>query len=276
MERRIPTKEEVLSYLKDDRNWGRWGDDDQLGAVNMITADKRIEAAGLVKSGQAISLSRDFPVIPAPNNPTPAHHYMKKVYRSPTAGFSADYYGISYHGTATTHLDALCHVWDENGMWNGRNPDEEITMDGAQWGAVHHWNQGLITRGVLLDVPKHRGTPYVTMETPIHGWELEDIAKEQGVEMRPGDALLVYGGREVYNADGNPLWGSNPPGAPRPAYDLLEVHPRVGHLPAGLGHDGPHPQRLRVELGGARLHLRLRHRPAGQCAAPAPRRGLRR
>ena len=157
MERRIPTKEEVLSYLKDDRNWGRWGDDDQLGAVNMITADKRIEAAGLVKSGQAISLSRDFPVIPAPNNPTPAHHYMKKVYRSPTAGFSADYYGISYHGTATTHLDALCHVWDENGMWNGRNPDEEITMDGAQWGAVHHWNQGLITRGVLLDVPKHRG-----------------------------------------------------------------------------------------------------------------------
>ena len=62
---------------------------------------------------------------------------------------------------------------------------------------------------MLLDVPKHRGTPYVTMDTPIHGWELEDIAKEQGVEMRPGDALLVYGGREDWNADGNPLWGSN-------------------------------------------------------------------
>ncbi len=210
MERRIPTKEEVLSYLRDDRNWGRWGDDDQVGAVNMITQEKRIEAAGLVKSGRAVSLSREFPSIPAPNNPTPAIHYMKKVYRSPTAGFSADYYGISYHGTATTHLDALCHVWDENGMWNGRNPDEEITMDGAQWGAVQHWKEGLITRGVLLDVPKHRGGAYVTMDTPIHGWELEDIAAEQGVEMRPGDALLVYGGREAWNADGNPIWGSNP------------------------------------------------------------------
>ena len=66
MERRIPTKDEVLSYLKDDRNWGRWGDDDQVGAVNMITPEKRIQAAGMVKTGQAISLSREFPSIPAP------------------------------------------------------------------------------------------------------------------------------------------------------------------------------------------------------------------
>ena len=83
-------------------------------------------------------------------------------------------------------------------------------MDGAQWGAVHHWKDGLITRGVLLDVPKHRGQPYVTMESPIHGWELADIAQAQGVDVRPGDALLVCGGREAWNADGNPLWGSNP------------------------------------------------------------------
>ena len=78
MERRIPTKEEVLSYLKDDRNWGRWGDDDEVGAVNMITPEKRIEAAGLVRTGRAISLSREFPSIPAPNQPDPCHPLHEK------------------------------------------------------------------------------------------------------------------------------------------------------------------------------------------------------
>ena len=210
MERRVPTKDEVLAYLKEDRNWGRWGDDDQVGAVNMVTPEKRLAAAAAIKSGRAVSLSREFPKTPAPNNPNPAHHYMKKVFRSETDGFSADYYGISYHGTATTHLDALCHVWDENGMWNGRNHEDAITMDGAVWGSVDHWKDGIITRGVLLDVPKFRGVPYVTMDNPVHGWELEDIAKAQGVEMAPGDALVVYSGRDKWNEDGNTVWGGDP------------------------------------------------------------------
>ena len=207
MERRIPTKDEVIAYLKDDRNWGRWGNDDQKGAVNLVTPEKRAAAARLVRSGRAVSLSREFPKTPAPNNPTPAHHYMKRVARDEHSGFSADYYGISYHGTAATHLDALCHVWDENGMWNGRKPDEAVTMDGATWGSVDHWKEGIITRGVLLDVPKHRNEPYVSYDKPVHGWELEDIAKEQGVTMAPGDALVVYSGREKWNESDNPLWG---------------------------------------------------------------------
>ena len=209
MERRVPTKEEVLAYLKEDTNWGRWGKDDQVGAVNMVTDEKRAAAAKLVKTGRAVSLSREFPKIPAPNNPTPAHHFMKRNERGTTGGSATDYYGISYHGTATTHLDALCHVWDHNGMWNGADPKEVITFDGSAWGSVEHWKEGIITRGVLLDVPKHRGEPYVTQEKPIHGWELEDIAKEQGINMEPGDALVVYGGREKWNEAGNPLWGSD-------------------------------------------------------------------
>ena len=87
MERRVPTKAEVLAYLKEDRNWGRWGQDDQVGAMNMVTPEKRLAAAATIKSGRAVSLSREFPKTPAPNNPTPAHHYMKKVFRSETSGF---------------------------------------------------------------------------------------------------------------------------------------------------------------------------------------------
>ena len=196
--RPLPSREEVLGYLKDDVNWGRWGPDDQKGAVNMVDDAKRLRAAGLVKSGVAVSLSREFPVTPAPNNPTPAIHYMRKGPREPGGGMSTDYYGISYHGTATTHLDALCHVWDGNGMWNGKDPNEMIQFDGAKYGSVDHWKEGIITRGVLLDVPRHRGTDYVTQETPVHAWELDDICAAQGVQMEPGDALIVYSGpREV-------------------------------------------------------------------------------
>ena len=74
---------------------------------------------------------------------------------------------------------------------------------------MENWKEGLTTRGVLLDVPKHRGVPYVTIDEPIHGWELEDIAAEQGVSVTAGDALIVYGGREKWNEDGNTLWGSD-------------------------------------------------------------------
>ena len=207
-ERPIPTRAEVESYFAERNNWGRWGADDQVGAVNLITTDKRLRAASLVRSGRAVSLSREFPKTPAPNNPTPAQHYMGLLDRG--AGAAAiDFYGISYHGTASTHLDALCHVWDQNGMWNGRKPEEEIRFDGTRWGAVTNWSTGIITRGVLLDVPRFRGEPFVTHERPIHGWELEDVARAQGVTLEPGDALVVYGGREAWDRV-NPTWGSSP------------------------------------------------------------------
>ena len=131
----LPTRAEVDSYLKDRSNWGRWGADDQVGAVNLITPARRVETASLVRTGRAVSLSREFPKTPAANNPTPAQHFMRLLQRG-SGGGAVDYYGIAYHGQASTHLDSLCHVWNENGMWNGHQPSEEIGFDGARWGAI--------------------------------------------------------------------------------------------------------------------------------------------
>ena len=212
VQRTVPSRDEVLGYLRDRRNWGRWGENDQRGAINLITPEKRVAAAGLVRSGRAVSLSREFPKMPAPNNPNPAQHFMRWVERG-SGGAALDYYGITYHGYACTHIDALCHVWDEHGLWGGRDPKEVLTTQGARWGDVDQWQEGIITRGVLLDVPRHRGAPHVTLEQPVHGWELEEIAAAQGVRVEPGDALLVHSGREAWQA-ANPGWSGYSPPSP--------------------------------------------------------------
>jgi hypothetical protein len=168
-ERPLPTEPEVRALIHDRRNWGRWGKDDQLGAINLITPSKRAAAARLVRTGRSVSLSRPFPKEPGLNNALPAHHYMRMLPRG-KGGFAADYYGIFYHGVASTHIDALCHTWDEQAMWNGRDPKKEITFDGATFGSVEHWSEGILTRAVMLDVPRHRGVGSVTEERPVHGW----------------------------------------------------------------------------------------------------------
>ena len=204
----LPTREDVLSYLRDRRNWGRWGADDQVGAINLIPPEKRVQAARLVRSGRSVSISRDFPTLPGRGNPNPAQHFVR-VFDNAVV----DYYGITYHGYVTTHVDALCHVWDEAGMWNGRDPKVEVTSAGARFGSIEHWRNGITTRGVLLDVPKHRGEPYVTIEKPVHGHELEAIAAAQGVRIEPGDAVVVYSGREAWQRE-NPAWSGYRPPSP--------------------------------------------------------------
>ncbi len=204
--RRVPTRQEVDSYLRDRRNWDRWGDKGSAGAVNLITEEKRLSAVKLVEKGRTVSLSRPFPVEPSIENPRPALHYLFTVDRQEGWGSAQDFYGITYHGTATTHIDALCHVWTGDGMWDGRDPAKELTFTGAKYGSVDAWSQGILTRGVLLDVPKHRNKPFVTLEEPVHGWELEDIVKEAGVTLEPGDAVVVYSGREAY-AEAHGSWG---------------------------------------------------------------------
>ena len=204
--RRVPTRQEVDSYLRDRRNWDRWGDKGSAGAMNLITDEKRLSAVKLVEKGRVVSLSRPFPVEPSIENPRPALQYLFTVDRQEGWGSAQDFYGITYHGTATTHIDALCHVWTGDGMWDGRDPKEELTFTGAKYGSVDAWSEGILTRGVLLDVPKHRNKPFVTLEEPVHGWELEDIVKESGVTLEPGDAVVVYSGREAY-AEAHGSWG---------------------------------------------------------------------
>ena len=200
---RMPSAEEVASWYSDRRNWGRWGSDDQKGAVNLVTPAKSAAAAGLVRSGRKVSASRVF---------EPEQHFMRKSPRPGGAGSVVDYLGFIYHGQTVTHIDALCHMWDSDGMWQGRDPDVEITTRGAAFGSIDAWSEGIVTRGVLIDVPRHRGAPHVTPDRPVHGWEIEEIASAQGVAVEPGDALLIYSGKDAYVRAGGVYAGGDRPG----------------------------------------------------------------
>ena len=212
IKKQIPSKEEVDQYLK-NTNWGRWGDKSSAGAINLIDNQKRLEAVSLVQTGRTVSMSRPLPVIPSGDNTRPAQHYMHKEQRAFSGGAAMDYYGVFYHGTATTHIDALCHVWNKDGMWEGKNPDDVIKFNGATFGTIDQWKDGIVTRGVLLDVPSFRKKPYVTLDKRVHGWELEEIAKFQGTKIKSGDAIFVYSGREKFAEDNNGTW-SSPEGRP--------------------------------------------------------------
>ncbi len=200
---RMPTAAEVQSWYTDRRNWGRWGEDDEKGAINLITPQKSAAAAGLVRSGRKVSASRVF---------EPEQHFLRKSPREGGAGSVVDNYGFIYHGQTITHVDALCHMWDAAGMWQGRNPDVEVTTQGATFGTIDAWSEGIITKAVLIDVPRHRGEPFVTPDRPVHGWEIEEIASAQGVTVEPGDALLIYSGKDAFVRDGGDYGGGDRPG----------------------------------------------------------------
>lgn len=230
-DRTPPTIEEYRAYKDRFRNWGRWGDDDQLGTLNFITEETRQSAATLVRNGRSISFANPLAtarVLPGARNPLPADHRMNV---GPTG--CGDYIGVSYHGFVNTHIDALCHIYAEDGtLYNGR-PSSEVTEEGARTNSIDHWRDGIVTRGVLYDVPRHRGIDHVTFDEPVHGWELEDIAAAENVEPRPGDAVLVRAGSRAFwaaHAGFEPAWKA--PGLHASVLEFLH-----GHDAALLGWD---------------------------------------
>lgn len=212
---RPPTQAEVEGYFDRLHNWGRWGPDDQKGTLNLITPDKRARAVALARSGRVVSLARDI-------RPQPSldYHMLKPLQRG-TSRAAIDYVGMIYHGLAFTHVDALCHVEYRGRLYNGRAFDEAIDHAGATWGALEPWLDGVVTRGVLLDVASLRPEGHVTVGRPVTPPELDEAAARAGVTVEPGDAVVVRSGREAYEASGA--------GAPTlPPSGIPPAHPRPG------------------------------------------------
>jgi kynurenine formamidase len=184
---RAVTAAEYESWKKDLSNWGRWGKDDQIGALNLITAAKRKEAAALVKEGFSVSLAGDADTVKAVDNPFPYEHEMLAI--------GNDRIGVRYHGIAHCHIDSLAHI-NENGVfYNGYKPDADAVLKGGhQKNSIHNLKNGIFTRGILLDIPRLKGVPYLEPGTPIYVEDLEAWERRAGVKVAAGDALFVRTG----------------------------------------------------------------------------------
>ncbi len=174
-------------------NWGRWGPDDELGAANLITAAKRAEAAGLVSEGFTVSLSSNAQKYESLDNPCPIDWSMVRASRA-SASDRLAYPCI--HGPGTTHLDAFAHIFFDGKMWNGYDVDGLVTMEGgAAKNSIMTVKDGLVTRGVLYDMPRLKGVPYLEPGTRITVADLEAWEARTGVKVGSGDAFLIRWGR---------------------------------------------------------------------------------
>jgi kynurenine formamidase len=185
------TQSQFDRLLKQVSNWRRWGKDDQLGTLNLITAARRREAAELVKTGASVSLARDLNEKKAIDNPTPLVDTMALG----VAGtFNMDTYSVNFHGVAFSHFDALSHTFYEGHLYNGY-PKAEVSSSGAGVLGTAQFRNGIFTRGVLVDVPWLRGLPYLDTNAFITDADLDAWEAKTHVHIHSGDAVLIRTGR---------------------------------------------------------------------------------
>ncbi len=239
-------------------NWGRWGDDDQLGTLHLITDEVRARGAAEVRTGRTVSLARPVeptPLVAGPLAPaTQANSAVTLVMMDTgTQGrASADAMTVTNHHPRSTHLDAVAHISHEGRVYPGRPRQECVTPTGVRHGSTTAFAAGIATRGVLLDLaadgplaPGHAVT----------GADFEAAEERQGVRLESGDALVVRQG-----------WapGPDPEGRPTPGISLDAVrwmHRRGACLYAGDAGEAYPPLDPRLPLPLHRVGLALTGMP---------------
>ena len=182
----------VENWMTELSNWGRWGRGDQLGALNLITPAKRVEAAKLVKTGVSVSLAHNYSVNPDLGLPPP---FDQEISMLNTPGeYVMERVSFSYHGGIHSHLDALCHVLWQGEMYNGFSKSD-VNEDGCQKLGIANVKQGILTRGILMDIPRLKGVDYLPPGTAVYIEDLEAWEEQTGVRVSSGDVIFVRTGR---------------------------------------------------------------------------------
>ncbi len=191
------TVAEYDAMFTDLNNWGRWGADDERGTANLVTEAKSREAAGLVRRGISVSLSHNPMPDEAADNPDSAFEHVM------ADGFRVDTIQFNYHGYGVSHIDALCHFLHNGMLYNGV-PARASTAAGCGKHGIQNLKNGIITRGVLLDIPRLKGVPYLEPGTAIYTEDIEAWLEQAGVTVSSGDAVFLRTGRWARRAELGP------------------------------------------------------------------------
>ena len=229
--RRRYTKEDVVRLAERYRSWGRWGNDDELGAANHVTPERVAAAARLIRKGRAFSLAmpidRSGPQQAHTIRCNPQHVMLRTgmdVLTSAPAGSSAmastdD--AIYMPLQAATQWDALCHVFFDGRTYNGRGP-ETVTAAGATHNSITNIKDRAVGRAVLLDMPRLTGRDWLEPGEAIQDEDLSRCADTQNVEVGRSDFVLVRTGHlERRRRSGS--WGDFA-GGPAPGLGVSAAH----------------------------------------------------
>jgi kynurenine formamidase len=224
------TRADIDAWHRSLSNWGRFGPDDELGTLHRITPAKRCAAAASVRSGRSVSCARPLATEPAPDNPKPALHHM---IGTASEGWGGDWFAVACHGYAQSHVDALCHIFRDGRVYGG-HPAEVVSPTGARRLGIQALRDGVVSRGVLLDLPRARGVDHLPAGEAVGPEDLEAAERAADVTVEPGDVLLVRTGRWVERARRGP-WDPHERLAGLHASCLPWLHERGV---AALGGDG--------------------------------------
>ncbi len=204
MTRKPPSEAEVKRYFKTLSNWGRWGKRDEAGTLNLITRAKRKQAASLIREGVAIPCSRLITTELGPDVPQQSVHFMGqsgehwagKKTQPHEMQSSRDFIGMAFHGSAITHLDSLGHVFWDGVMYNGFSAALVTAKEGATVESVDVAKEGIVSRGVLLDLPRLRKVKWLERGDALYPEDLQEAERAEAVRVEQGDILLVRTGNQ--------------------------------------------------------------------------------
>jgi kynurenine formamidase len=238
--------DEFEQIFESVKNWGRWGADDRLGTLNLITPDHVRRAAATITEGRSVSMAIPINTVAGPDNASPAIHHMTQMHDIPVGTskvtFSMDFLGMECHGDCHTHMDALCHIAYDQQMYNGL-PADDVTSRGSRVLHVDDYSTGIIGRGVLLDVPRHRGVDWLEPGEAVTRAELEEVERAQGVRLEEGDLFAFRTGhharRKALGAWDNSYDGEGKAGLHVDTIPWMHERGIAGFLPDGDGETVP-------------------------------------
>lgn len=192
-------------------NWGRWGSEDQIGALNLQTPETILRALQLVRKGTVYNLS-----VPLEAE-GPQWPYFHKTWQTTFLTTNPDPRAIQYADDVLTlithsgtHMDALGHCWNEKTLWNGRSHDH-VDSYGARWAGIDNV-KAFFTRGVMLDMPRFFGVEHLELGQVVTPDQMDACAAKQASEIRAGDVLLVRTGWYRVFQNNYDLWKQGEPG----------------------------------------------------------------
>jgi kynurenine formamidase len=219
---RVPSEDEVISYLKTQSNWGRWGAEDELGTINLITPAKRAAAARLVRDGVAVTGARPIVTDITPDTTFQVMRFMvdsgegrdtASAERLRARRGAGEFIGMVFHGYTVTHIDTPAHFFWEGKLYNGRSCNLITSREGATVEAVELLHDGVVSRGVLLDVARTRGVRWLEPGEGVMPEDLEAAERAAGVRVEAGDILVVrtgYYARRLAEGPAHPLHAGSP------------------------------------------------------------------